>query len=214
MRNRRILGPPRRPILSVRAYAWLLGDPWLRRAIIPGGLLHTPYEVLNYQSVLVLQNPEGTRATFRRRQQVRFVQDGVSAILDHAWGDGVVLTQYVNDAGRLEGSFDDGGRHHIVVGLKRRRHRGDVLGFRVQRDAMVGFTQEHEWLETTIDHPIARLQPSVVFPKDRPCRSAVLQVGRRHTPLPVLRRGDGRTVVRVEIPCPCANVPYTIRWRW
>jgi hypothetical protein len=57
--------------------------------------------------------------------------------------------------------------------------RGDTLEFGVCRDAMVGFTQPEERLETTIDHPIARLSPSIVFPKDWPCRSAVLQAGTR-----------------------------------
>lgn len=201
-------------VISASGYAWLLRDPWLRRAVLPGGLLTTPYEVLDYQSVLTLQNAEGTRATFARRQDIRFLHDGVTAILDHAWGDGILATDYANDAGRLEGSYNDVGRHHLVVALRRRMGRGESLSFRVRRETMVGFTEGEEWLETTVDHPVARLSPSIVFPKDRPCRRAVLQAGRRLVPLTVARRRSGQTVVRVEILQPWANFPYTIRWSW
>jgi hypothetical protein len=203
-----------RDIVSARAYARLLSDPWLRRAVIPGGLLSTPYEVLSYQSVLTLHNTEGTRATFVRRQDVRFLHDGVAAILDHAWGDGVLMTDYANDAGRLEGSYNDAGRRHLVVALRRRMSRGEILAFNVRREAKVGFTQHEEWLETTIDHPIAELRPRIVFPKERPCRRAVLEAGTRRVSLPVCRRRGGQTMVQAAIPHPRANVPYMIRWSW
>jgi len=55
-----------KPVISPRGYAWILGDPWLRRAVIPGGLLTSPYQILQYRSVLTLHDPEGMRATFVR----------------------------------------------------------------------------------------------------------------------------------------------------
>src|SRR3712207_6950394 len=41
-----------------------------------------------------LEDPEGLRATFRRFERIRFLESGVSAILDHFWGDGVTVTHY------------------------------------------------------------------------------------------------------------------------
>jgi len=202
------------PVISPHGYAWILGDPWLRRALIPGGLLSSPYEILQYRSVLTLHDSQGVRATFAREQSVRFLHDGVTAVLDHVAGQGVLATDYENSAGRLEGSYRDERWHHFVVALRHRMGRGERLGFRVRRETMAGFTEDEERLETVIDHPVKRLSPSIVFPKDRPCRHAVLQAGMRLLPLAVARRRDGQTVVRVDIPRPRPNVSYTIRWLW
>ena len=54
--------------------------------LLPEGLTSSPYEVLDYDSTLTLHDRKGNRANIRRRQAVRFLQDGVSAILDHCRG--------------------------------------------------------------------------------------------------------------------------------
>jgi hypothetical protein len=41
-------------------------------------------------------------AVFRRVQRIQFQQDGVGAILDHFWGDGVALAAYRTTAGVLK----------------------------------------------------------------------------------------------------------------
>jgi len=201
-------------VISPRGYAWILGDPWLRRALIPGGLLTSPYEILDYRSVLTLHDPQGMRATFAREQYVRFLHDGVAAVLDHAWGHGVLATDYENSAGRLEGSYKDDGWRHFVVALRHRMGRGDVLQLRVRREARAGFLESEGWLESTMDHPIAELSPSILFPKDRPCLSASLEAGASRMRLPAFRLRDGRTAVHVRIPHPRPFVRYTIRWLW
>jgi hypothetical protein len=86
----------------------------------------TPYEVLDYQGTLTLIDPEGGRAVFHRTEQIRFVQDGVSAILDHFWGDGVALTDYRNSAGRLAESFSDGDRRLSPWGWLISRRRSTI----------------------------------------------------------------------------------------
>src|SRR5688572_10113550 len=93
------------PIVSARVYALIWTSPRLRRLLLPGGLVGSPYEVLDYRATLELHDRRGMRATFRRRQRGRFLHDGVGALLDHAWGDGIVLTSYHNEAGRLADSF-------------------------------------------------------------------------------------------------------------
>lgn len=195
-------------------YAAILTSPALRRMVLPEGLLPSPYEILEYNATLTLDNPEGQRATFRRYQRIRFLQDRVSGMLDHLWGDGVGLTYYDNDAGRLIGSFVDKGRRHVLISLRRPMERGEVLSLRVERMAVAAFTRDEEWVETTIDHPIAHLRRNVVFPPERPCRAAVLHVDGYVARLPVLRLGGGRTVVRFDVVNPRPHAPYTVRWVW
>src|SRR5262245_48042183 len=106
-------------VVSSDAYGLILGSPRLRRALLPQGIRISPYDVLDYRATLVLHDVKGAKATFHRTQKVRFLQDGVRAILDHAWGDGILLTHYEHSAGPLEDSFMDHGRRHLVIDLKR-----------------------------------------------------------------------------------------------
>ena len=49
------------------------------------------YEVLDYESTLELKDRGGKRATFKKREKVRYLQDNVIAYQDQAWGDGEIL---------------------------------------------------------------------------------------------------------------------------
>lgn len=201
-------------VVSSEIYGFILSSDRLQRAILPDGLISSPYEILDYRVSLTLHDSAGAHATFERTQRIRFLQDGVSAILDHAWGDGVLLTHYNNTAGTLEDSFKDQGKRHLVIALKRAMGKGETLDFDVTRTSMVGFTQPEEWQETTIDHPINHLSCRTVFPKERPCREATLHCDGFQVPLPVLQQPDGRTFVRCEVLRPKSHLPYTVRWSW
>ena len=208
------LSHPAIDVVSPRIYGLILDSKALAARLLPDGLIGSPYEILDYRATLVLHDPEGRRATFRRTQRVRFLQDGVAAILDHFWGDGVQLANYRHTAGPIADSFKDRGRRHLVIDLERPMGGGETLSFEVERTAMVGFTAAEEWLETTIDHPIRRLTRTIIFPHERPCRSARLVVGERVLPLAVKQLRDGRTAVQVRIANPQADTPYTIHWSW
>src|SRR5450756_227572 len=173
------------PIVSPRIYALILSSPRLRKMLLPTGVPTSPYEILDYQATLFLHDPKGVKATFQRTERIRFFHDGVAGIMDHFWGDGVALAFYRNDAGILKDSFRDQGRRHLVVSLKRPMGRGEELSFDVVRSAMAGFTEEEEWLETTLDHPAQHLSRSIVFPKYRPCLSARLQYDGHQVDLPI-----------------------------
>ena len=45
-------------------------------------------QYLEYESTLELLDPEGTRATFKKRKKLRYLQDNVIAYQDQALGDG------------------------------------------------------------------------------------------------------------------------------
>lgn len=203
-------------VVSPRIYGLILTSPRLKKILLPEGLLPSPYKILDFQGTLTLEDPEGMRATFQRKQVIRFLQGGVSGILDHFWGDGVPLTFYENEAGSLEDSFKDEGRRHLVIGLKHRMRRGDVLNFEVVRRAMAEFIiKPVQRLETIIDHPIDRLGYKIIFPKDRPCQRAVLLHNEGlETRLPVVRLAGGKTMVRFDVRQPISHSPYTVRWSW
>ena len=167
----------RTSVVSPEIYALILTSKILKAKLLPRGLTLSPYKVLDYQAVLTLHDVRGVWATFRRVQRVRFVQDGVSAMYGHAWGDGVLLAHYHHGAGTLDDAFKDGNRRHLVIALRRPMGRGETLAFDVERTALAGFTRDEESLETTIDHPVERLGAAVVFPRQRPCLTATLDVG-------------------------------------
>lgn len=52
------------------------------------------YQVLEYESTLELHDRGGGRATFAKREKVRYLQDNVIAYQDQAWGDGEILLNY------------------------------------------------------------------------------------------------------------------------
>ncbi len=145
------------PIVSPKIYNLIFSSPQLRDQVLPEGLFVSPYEVLDYKAVLTLNDPHGNEATFSREETVRFLQNGVAAILDHAWGDGVLLTNYSNSVGQLMDSFKDQGCRHLVIGLKRAMAKGETLRFRVERKSAVAFGGDREWVETKVDHPIRRI---------------------------------------------------------
>jgi hypothetical protein len=201
-------------IVSAKMYARILTSHGLGPRLLPEGLMTSPYEILDYQGTLTLLDPEGCQAIFNRTQTIRFLQDAVSSILDHLWGDGVSLAHYHNSAGQLSESFRDGDRRHLVIDLARAMRRGETLSFDVERTAMVGFTGDSEWLETTIDHPIHHLGQEIVFPPERPCLWAELVAASMIIPLRPFGTSDGRTRLRFSIPHPEAHTPYLVRWRW
>lgn len=201
-------------VVSPELYGLILSSSRLKQRLLPGGLTSSPYEVLTYDASLTIHDTEGLRGTFARAQKIRFLQDGVSAILDHLWGEGVLLTHYDNTAGTLEDSFKDQGKQHLLIALERAMATGETLAFEVTRTAMVSFIEPEEYLETIIDHPIRQLSQVISFPKARPCQSASLFCDGLEVPLPVLRQPDGWTVVRCEVLRPMSHLPYTIRWAW
>lgn len=202
------------PVVSAKVYALILTSPRLRQLVLPEGVLISPYEILDYDATLTLHDPQGMKATFQRKQSVRFLQDGVGAILDHAWGDGVVVTSYENSAGRVVGTLRDEGRRHLVVQLPRPMRKGETLTFAVTRTVMEGFRQAEEWWEVDLDHPVRQMRHRVVFPKARPCLRASGHWNEHVAPLSIVQLADGRTMVECAPAQPRAHTPYTIRWTW
>lgn len=210
----KLFGPNPRSLVSPKIYRLISESPKLSGVLVPEGAAKSPYEVLDYQSTLVLHDPEGLQATAVRRQRVRFLQNGVSALLDHFWGDGAAATNYEHTGGPVVDTFSDQGVEHVVIQLKRAMARGEELEFGVARTIVGGFQKDEEWLETVVDHPVDRVMRTIVFPGDRPPHNAVLKHEEDEVNLPLIKLSNSKTIVTFDAPTRGQEAAFTILWRW
>ena len=180
---------------------------------------HGMYEILDYDATLEILDSKGKKASLTRREVVRFLQDNVVAIHDHAWGDGKLFAKYHCQPGVAVDFYEDGSKHNILISLRETKNRGDVLELWIERVIKDGMLQKQEWFETEIDHWMRRLRLSVIFPKSRPCRRATLsrrstgkttQLPQKHFAL----LPDGRQKLTWETSHPKLHDRYTIKWAW
>jgi len=180
---------------------------------------HGMYEILDYRSTLDLHDETGERATISRYQMIRFLQDNVVAIHDHAWGDGELFAKYHCHPGTAVDFYRDGSMWNVLVSLRETKNRGDTIPFTVERTIAGGFLAKSEWLETEVDHLTSRLHLSVIFPKTRPCLRATLTrktAGktevldeRNFRTLP-----SGRQELNFSLSRPKLHECYLVKWDW
>jgi hypothetical protein len=149
------------------------------------------YEILRYQVTLALLDGVGNEAVLERRERVRFLQDNVITLYDHAWGDGQMFVGYRVSPGRVADRFRVGSRYRTLISLRETKNRGDLLSYRVRRRIVGGFTHDEEWLEVEVDHPTRDLSVAVTFPKERHCRSAWLVEASTNGQRPIPTRSTG-----------------------
>ena len=178
-----------------------------------------PYENLDYEATLELQDPQGETAVFKRRQRVKFLQDSVIAFQDYAWGDGDIFAQYNCSPGTVVDRYQEGDRWNILISLRETKRAGDTENFYIERTARHAFTNNHEWWQVEIRRPTKRLRLSLIFPQARPCQRAVLLQRSNHqtTALGQEHRAtlaDGRQIVSWETKNIKRLEIYTLKWRW
>ena len=180
---------------------------------------HGMYEILDYDAILEIKDAKGQGAVLTRREVIRFLQNNVVAIHDHAWGDGEVFAEYNCQPGIPVDFYEDGSKYNILISLRETKNRGDVIELWVEREIEGGLLENLEWLETEIDHWMEHLKLSIIFPEDRPCTRATLS--RRTTdkvttlsPEHFARLPDGRQKLTWETNRPKLHDLYTIKWAW
>ncbi len=180
---------------------------------------HGMYEILAYDATLEIRDARGHEASLVRHEVIRFLQDNVVAIHDHAWGDGELFTEYHCQPGIPVDFYEDGSKHNVLISLRETKNRGDVIDLWIERVISEGLRQKDEWLETEIDHRMKYLKLSIIFPRDRRCQRAILT--RRSTNQTTILEGrhfstlsDGRQQLTWETNRPKLHDIYTIKWRW
>ena len=177
------------------------------------------YEILDYDATLEIVDTLGKEAVLTRRETIRFLQDNVVAIHDHAWGDGEIFARYKCQPGVPVDCYEDGSKHNVLISLRETKNRGDVIELWIERAIRGGLLREHEWIETEIDHLMKHLRLSIVFPVGRPCRRATLS-RRSSSETTLLSQEhfallpDGKQKLTWKTSNPRLHDRYTIKWVW
>jgi len=105
----------------------VLEDVWkTMRRVMQGRSYKGMYEVLKYESTLELKDRGGKRATFKKREKVRYLQDNVIAYQDQAWGDGEILVNYRCTPGTPVDRYRSGYKTYILISRREVKNRGLV----------------------------------------------------------------------------------------
>jgi hypothetical protein len=177
------------------------------------------YEVLDFDHELELCDPDGQRAIYRKRSTVRFLQDFVTSYQDQAWGLGNAFADYKCSPGVPVDRYRDGHKYRILISLRETKRRGETMKISIDRTVRGGFRNATGWSETEISHRTRHFVTSVIFPKSRPSKTAVLiepNAGRT-TPLKpsnIQILPDGRQRIFFETPKPVLFETYTLKWTW
>jgi hypothetical protein len=202
------------PWPEILANAWKYGRKLLRGLISEG-----MYEVLEYESTLELFNQSGTKAHFKKRKKVHYLQDNIIAFHDYAWGDGDILKSYQCTPGKKVDQYRAGYKTYILISLREVKSRGDIDEFNIQWDIKNGFLVPDCFWDTDISHKTKQIRINVIFPKGRhPFRITLVETNHRRTNilgdehkklLP-----DGRLRVTWEKKSPRLYEHYLMKWDW
>jgi len=177
------------------------------------------YEVLEYESTLELKDIRGERASFRKRERVRYLRDNIIAYQDQAWGDGEILLNYKCKPGYPVDRYRPGKKTYILISLREVKNRGDIDEFNIQWNIKNGFPRKTELWETTVNHPTKNLKINIIFPQKRPPLEVLLIEGAPQKSKNLDESNqhqlpDGRWVVSREITRPRLHESYSFQWHW
>jgi len=114
-------------LLSGLPWLNVLGEAWkILRKVMQDRPYRGMYEVLEYKSTLELKDRGGKRATFKKREKVRYLQDNVIAYQDQAWGDGEILVNYRCTPGTPVDRHRSGHKTYILVSRREVKNRRDA----------------------------------------------------------------------------------------
>ena len=123
----------------------MLGDVGkIVRKVVQGWSYKGMYEVLEYEATLELEDPEGKRATFKKREKVRYLQDNVIAYQDQAWGDGEILVDYRCSPGTAVDRYRSGYKTYILISRREVKNKGNADEFNVEWGIRQGFLRHIE----------------------------------------------------------------------
>jgi len=193
-------------ILSGLPWLDVLREVWkILRKVIQGRSYRGLYEVLEYESTLELKDRGGKRATFKKREKVRYLQDNIIAYQDQAWGDGEILVNYRCTPGTPVDRYRSGYKTYILISRREVKNKGDVDKFNIEWRIRQGFLKRTGHWETHVTHRTRRLKVNVIFPKSRPPRRTTLVESNRQR-----SHSLGRNA-QVELPDGCWLVTWETR---
>lgn len=207
-------------VFSYLSFVEVVYDLWkVGRKAIRGLAVEGMYEVIEYESTLELKDGRGERATFRKREKVRYLQDNIIAYQDQAWGDGEILLNYRCSPGKAVDFYRPGQKTHILVSLRGVKNQGDIDKFNIEWGIANGFKRSNETWETEVRHRMRLLKLQVIFPKERPPVRVSLIEDTSHRTHTLVKEGkvrlpDGRWLISWEIHRPKLHETYILKWEW
>jgi len=201
---------------------WLeiVGELWkVSSKILRGMANEGVYEVLDYESTLEIHNRKGTRATFKKRKKIKYLQNNIIAYHDHAWGDGEILLDYNTSRGKAVDRYRSGYKTYILLSLREVKNKGDIDEFDIHWNIRNGFLTEDGYWSTDVSLKTRRIKMSVIFPKIRPPLSLSIEESNRKRTKPLnpealKRLPDGRWRVIWDTSKPKLHEVYVLRWTW
>lgn len=177
------------------------------------------YEVLDYEATLELKDKRGKRASVRKSEKVRYLQNNITAFQDQAWGDGKILINYQCTPGFPVDIYRSGYKNYILISLREVKNRGDTDEFHINWDIHQGFLRPTGFWASEISHYTDKLKMQVIFPKTRPPLQAnVLERNRQRTiklnKNSFLQLPDGKWEITWERLRPKLYEQYILRWEW
>lgn len=177
------------------------------------------YEVLDYEASLELTDSKGKTAVYRKKQDVRFLQNNIIAYQDSAWGDGEIFADYKCSPGVVADKYREGDRYYVVISLRETKNRDDKALFDIERTIEDGFLQPREEFQVDIDHRTHHLTMRLEFPAKRlPTSVVVIERNSDHTYTlgeenrSKLSSGDYQ--YSWEVRKPTLFESYIMRWEW
>lgn len=201
-------------------WASILGDAWKYfRKLLRGLSQEGIYEVLDYHSTLELLDISGKKAHFSKQKKVRYLQDGVIAYQDHAWGDGEILRNYKCSPGKAVDKYRAGYKTFVLISLREVKCKGDTSEFNIEWDIWDGFLKPNGWWGTDITQRTRRLLVEVIFPKKRKPYHVTMEESNRRKTTYLSKDGfkilpDGRVKVGFKVKKPRLYEHYLLKWRW
>jgi hypothetical protein len=177
------------------------------------------YEVLEYESTLELLDRHGKRASFKKREKVRYRQNNIIAYQDQGWSDGQSLLDYRCSPGVVVDQYRPGQKTYILISLRESKQHGDVDEFHMEWGLREAFVRAREQWDTEINHRTRQLQVRLIFPKTRPPVRVWLEEHlRRRTRLlsdaALKQLADGRWQIAWKTDRPRLHERYVLKWEW
>ena len=177
------------------------------------------YTVDDHTSTLELCDSRGCRAIYTKRQTMTFIQNGVFAIQDQAWGDGDIFADYVCTPGVLVDRYKEGYRWKLLISLRATMNKSEKQDVFIERTILNGFLTSISHFQTQVDHPTKSLTLTVVFPKRRHPKKITL-IEQNMQRMHVLRSekstllSHGRIQYSWHVTRPRLFESYILRWEW
>ena len=200
------------PWIEIAGEAWKIG-----RKAIRGLANEGIYEVLDYETSLELHDTKGKKASLKKREKIRYLQDHIIAYQDQAWGDGKILVNYRCSPGVPVDRYRSGYRTVVLISLRKVKSKGDIDEFNIQWGIRNGFLKKTGFWSSEINHRTKSIKVSVIYPKNRPPQRIFIQEKNSQKSFDlgnnaIIRLPDERWVVNWEKIQPRLYEQYILNW--